>query len=326
MQTQTVISSSPRRRLSVLSSKLSVQPAPAVERPLPSLQPPLGHRLRTLLVNVPFVSTLRPSIQLGLLKAIGNKHGFEVDTLHLNLDFCAQLGKKAYEALCNHRGRMFGDWLFALAAFGELAPDQSDSLPAQFEADVKPLLSEAGLPADGLQQLRREAVPRFLAQVRDTIRWRDYDVVGFTSTFQQTVAAAAVARVVREVHPNVRIVLGGANLDGDMGKEVVRTFPVIDYGVSGEADTAFPALLAALEHGEPSGIPGVIWRRDGEVYATPPSAPLSNMDDLPAPEYEEYFQRAAGAARGHPALSAAGAEDQDSNGNEQGTGRRGEGP
>ncbi|MEY4549982.1 MAG: hypothetical protein RL685_6177 [Pseudomonadota bacterium] len=291
MEIQTNFVPSARRRLDVLSSKTAKSPVAAAAQPLPSPLPPLGHRPRTLLVNVPFVSAARPSIQLGLLKAIGQKHGFEVDTLHLNLDFSAQLGSKVYETLCDHRGRMFGDWLFALAAFGELAPDQADELPAHFAAEVGPLLEAAQLPADALVKLRREAVPRFLAHVRESIRWQDYDVIGFTSTFQQTVAAAAVAREARAVNPQARIVFGGANLDGDMGKEVVRIFPVIDYGVSGEADTAFPALLASLEHGEPSGIPGVIWRRDGEVLSTPPSAPLGNMDELPMPDYDEFFAR-----------------------------------
>lgn len=54
-----------------------------------------------------------PSIQLGLLKEIGIARGHDVETLHLHLDFAAQLGLDRYEALCRASGQI-GDWLFAL--------------------------------------------------------------------------------------------------------------------------------------------------------------------------------------------------------------------
>jgi ribosomal peptide maturation radical SAM protein 1 len=283
MQIQTDRIAPRRRQLDLIGASTA---APAL------IQRALGRPPRTALVNVPFVSISKPSIQLGLLRAIGAKHGFPIETFHLNLDFCAQLGRKTYEALCHHRGRMFGDWLFSLAAFEDQAPDHEDRLPHQFQSEVQSLLRAAGLAEDGLQQLRRAAVPLFLASARDSIPWRDFDVIGFTSTFQQTVAAAALARQIRAIHPEACILFGGANLDGDMGKEVVRLFPVIDYAVSGEADTAFPALLSAIEHGDEKAIPGLIWRRNGAIFSTPQNAPLSAMDELPAPDYDEYFERA----------------------------------
>jgi ribosomal peptide maturation radical SAM protein 1 len=284
MQIQKDNDAQPRRHLPVMAAKSHARPALVPESP--------PRQLRTALVNMPFVSTLRPSVQLGLLKAIGARHGFSIETFHLNLDFCAQLGNQAYEALCHHRGRMFGDWIFSLAAFGEHAPDPRHALVRRFPKEVGGVQRAAGLGDGGLEKLRREEVPRFLAHVLASVAWRDFDVVGFTSTFEQTVAAAALARQIRAIHPEVRIIFGGANLDGDMGKEIVRTFPVIDYGVSGEADTAFPALLRAIAEGEPRDIPGVIWRKDGQLIANPPSAPLNTMDELPIPEYDEYFERA----------------------------------
>src|SRR5690348_13883422 len=70
------------------------------------------------LVNMPFASILRPSIQVGLLKSIAASHAFPVTALHLNLDFAQRIGTALYEGLCQHRGRLFGDWLFSIAAFG----------------------------------------------------------------------------------------------------------------------------------------------------------------------------------------------------------------
>jgi ribosomal peptide maturation radical SAM protein 1 len=65
--------------------------------------------------------------------------------------------------------------------------------------------------------------------------------------------------------------------------------------VSGEADVAFPALLIALaEVGDVSGVPGVVFRQGAEVIEGPPVTPIENLDDLPVPEYGEYFRRANG--------------------------------
>ena len=45
-----------------------------------------------VLVSMPFMDASRPSIQLGLLKALADAHGFTARTLHANLDFAARIG------------------------------------------------------------------------------------------------------------------------------------------------------------------------------------------------------------------------------------------
>ena len=72
------------------------------------------HNLNVVLVSMPFYSAVRPSLQLGLLSAIGRAHGFSVETLHLNLDFAARVGLPLYEALCEQRGLQLLDQTVAL--------------------------------------------------------------------------------------------------------------------------------------------------------------------------------------------------------------------
>ncbi len=115
--------------------------------------------LRTALVSMPFVSTLRPSIQLGLLKGIGEQHGFAVDTFHLSLELAAQLGLQTYETLCHHRGPMFGDWLFSVEAFGDQAPDLAAELPRVFERELGELERAALLQAGGFERRARVCAP-----------------------------------------------------------------------------------------------------------------------------------------------------------------------
>ena len=42
-----------------------------------------------------------------------------------------------------------------------------------------------------------------------------------------------MAKLIKDLYPNVRIVFGGANFDGEMGLEHFRAFPWIDYVVVG---------------------------------------------------------------------------------------------
>jgi radical SAM superfamily enzyme YgiQ (UPF0313 family) len=128
---------------------------------------------------------------------------------------------------------------------------------------------------------------------RPEIPWARFRIIGFTCTFQQSVASFALARRLKAAHPGVVTLFGGANFEGDMGAELVRSIPAIDYAVIGEGDETFPAFLAGLARNDDlSHIPGLGFRRGGETVITSASKPFCGLDDLPTPIYDEYFDRA----------------------------------
>ncbi|GAA3593952.1 RiPP maturation radical SAM C-methyltransferase [Kribbella ginsengisoli] len=229
--------------------------------------------MRTVLVSMPFMDVDRPSIQLGLLKAIAGQQGFDVRTLHANLDFAAQLGVELYRKLSEHRGRLIGDWLFSLEAFGDEAPDVEGALLADHD------FGYLGDDADQLlRRIRDVEVPLFLDSLLEALPWKEVQVVGFSCTFQQSVASFAFARRLKERYPEIVTVFGGANFDGEMGRELARSIDCIDHAVVSEGDTAFPALLRKLAEGNELG----------KVSSQPL---MTRMADLPAPDYDEYFER-----------------------------------
>jgi ribosomal peptide maturation radical SAM protein 1 len=233
---------------------------------------------------MPFMDIDRPSIQLGLLKAIGEEHGFPVRTLHANLDFAARIGVQHYRGLAQRREPMLGDWLFSVAAFGDAAPDHDGKLLEQLNDDAW---------RDRLLRTRAVDVPEFLESLVSSFPWHEVRVVGFSCTFQQNTASFALARKLKQRHPELVTVFGGANFDGDMGPELVRTVDCLDFAVVGEGDSAFPRLLRALASGDdPAAIPGVAQRVGGQVVATPPAPALECLDQLPVPDYGEFFERA----------------------------------
>jgi ribosomal peptide maturation radical SAM protein 1 len=247
---------------------------------------------KVALIAMPFVSYHRPSIQLGLLKAIADSYGFPITTFHLNLDFAHQIGTELYELLCDFRGHLLGDWLFAKAAFGDAIPDDSGFLQLKglyFDKTLATLVEDR----QRLDKLRLEQIPAYIEKLMLDTDWSQFKVIGFTSTFQQNTASFALASAIKRRHPGVTMVFGGANFEGEMGQELTRTVDCIDYAVIGEGDKAFPEFLIALQEGrDPTQIRGVVARRNGRVTNLNSRPPLRTLDELPTPDYTEFFERA----------------------------------
>ena len=170
--------------------------------------------LRVALVNMPWADPSTPSIQCGLLKAGLQRYGHAVDVMYLNLDLSARIGPKLYFAVSDDGGRQdfLGEWLFGEAAF----PNSHDSSAylrdrAQGEAE------RPGLTDEDLVELRNVVLPGWVADTANAADWAGYDIVGFTSTFEQNVASLALCRAIKERHPDLITVFGGANFDTEMG-------------------------------------------------------------------------------------------------------------
>src|SRR5437764_4725347 len=241
--------------------------------------------MRGALVNMPWALADRPSLQCGLLKAGLVQHGHEVHVHYLNLDLAALLGANPYAAIAtlpSERTVMLGEWLFTVAAFGQ--GTDAAAYHAAFPV-LDGLCDTIGITFTELYTLRDKILPVWLRQTLAAVSWEDYDVIGVTSLLQQHVAVLAAAKEVKSLAPNPSVVVGGANVDGDMGLEHLRRFTAIDYVVVGEGDRSFPELVAALSRGRPdAAIPGV-FRRDaaGAVQGTAPRQ-VRDLDRLPIPD------------------------------------------
>lgn len=251
--------------------------------------------LRVALVTMPWARVDAPSIQCGLLKSLAVAAGHRCEVLYPNLDLAALLGGSLYDAVADlpsERLHMLGEWLFSHAAFGPLRGE--DAYFAEYP-ELAGLWHElTGEDLGHLVSLRREVLPGWLGKLLGDIAWDTYDVIGFSSTFLQNTASLALGRLIRDRFPGPRLVYGGANFDGEMGEEYSRRLPWLDYVVSGEADTTFPALLAAIANGERgTGLPGVHVRDAVSLPLAGPAAtavPVRNLDSLPVPDYHEYFE------------------------------------
>ncbi|MGE0472895.1 MAG: RiPP maturation radical SAM C-methyltransferase [Nitrospirales bacterium] len=242
---------------------------------------------RVALVTMPFSYSKFPSIQLGTLSALLKSQGIGAKTYHFNLQFAHQIGIPLYEILCEKRG-LFGEWLFSALLFRD--NPKHDQYPQIFKPVFEDTAKEAGCSIGYLEEIARTIAPQFLTWALTTVDWDQYDVVGFTSTFDQNVASLSLAKLIKDVYPDIRIVFGGANFDGEMGLEQFRAFRWIDYVVSGEGEHPFPQLVKRILLKQETDIPpGIVHRKDGTICFMPNEHLVTKFDQAPPPDYDDFF-------------------------------------
>jgi len=247
-----------------------------------------GGKPQIALLAMPFGYSKFPSIQLGTLSRVLKNQGIGSKSYHFNLLFAQRIGLQLYEVLCEKRG-MIGEWLFSSILF------RDNPKHAQYPDVFKPVFEstarEAGCSTGYLEEIAHKIAPQFLTEIMTSYDWDQYKVVGFTSTFDQNVASLTMAKLIKDLYPNIRIVFGGANFDGEMGLEHFRAFPWIDYVVVGEGEEVFPALAKKiLWEDEDQFPPGVAYRKDGQIQFQPNTKLFSNFTEVGPPDYDDYFE------------------------------------
>jgi len=244
--------------------------------------------LNIALINMPFGFHIYPSIQLGTLSTLLKTHGCEVKSHYLNLHFAHQLGLPVYNQLCEKRF-LIGEWLFSHPLFGD--NEKNRDYMHHFAPHIEDVCRSIDRPKKFLTDVKTKMVPEFLQWSRDACDWGAFDVIGFSSTFNQNIASLTLAKWIKEKYPHIKILFGGSNFESDMGLEYFRVFSWIDYVVPGEAEDVLPQLVKYLEQGDGPVPRGVIHRCEGEVLYHEPEAMFGNFQNYAAPDYDDFFDQ-----------------------------------
>lgn len=82
--------------------------------------------------------------------------------------------------------------------------------------------------------------------------------------------------------PNLLFIVGGPEVHACCSYIVDN--PVVDYGCIGEGEVLFVAMLRAFASGvEPPPLPGLFFRRDGELQVVPGRGSVADLAQLPSP-------------------------------------------
>lgn len=265
---------------------------------------------KVLYICMPFASASWGSLALGTLQAIGQREGLESDVCYLNIPFVAAIGEGRYNHL---RENLISEICFTSSLFPDVAPGEVWGHYLRINQGARtPDAHTMEELEDDFVEIAAQHAPRLLDRALAEIAWDDYDIIGFTTGYNQTVASLALARRVRELFPEKIILLGGASCDGEMGPALLRGFEMLDVVVSGEADTVIVPLIHALRERRPVGhLPRVHARASSRVSVGDARRPTAlqvagqadaeadagdkiRLDDLPLPNYDDYFRQVEG--------------------------------
>lgn len=253
------------------------------------------------LLSMPYPIIDQPSVALGLLQSALERRDISTRSWFPCLWFAEEVGLDVISLIAGSKQEfLIGEWTFAGAAFPDFHPDHDAYLDVVLSAAVTQGLSRRnGFRGDARAALKmaREAAPGFVDRVARRVLAVKPKIVGCTSTFFQHSASLALLRRIRELDETVATVMGGANCEGPMGVATRRCFPWVDYVVSGEGDTLFPDLCEALlAHGRElpaemlaTGVIGAANLERVGTGARAPRAAVLKMDEVPQPNFDDYF-------------------------------------
>jgi ribosomal peptide maturation radical SAM protein 1 len=245
--------------------------------------------MKVAIIVMPFLGVDRPSLAAGLLKAGVEIRGIACDCKYFNIAFSKMVGTRTYsDILESPLTILAGEWIFSQLYYGQSFSDWT-----KYEREV------LKCPLWGLDVEKRgdsiraalDLAPSFLRLVFESTDWEQFDLVGFTSTFEQTMPSLCLARMIRKHYPQIRIAAGGANFESSMGLAYMEHFAFLDYVCTGEGDDCFPQLCENLSRGIEDVPPGILHRVGDLVQSTPASKrTFVELDSLPTPAFGDYFR------------------------------------
>jgi ribosomal peptide maturation radical SAM protein 1 len=238
-----------------------------------------------LLASMPFAGTAIPSIQLAILESYLKEREINIKTRHLylkaaefyrlnNYNFLIYPPNDSYTAQMVFSKYVFPEhWQKTESKFREyfnLNLSKNKEIEKQFAFDIY------------VQQ-----TDKFYNWILENIGWESYDIIGFTLNYGQLLPSLAIAKKIKELHPNKKIIFGGSRITGLLGVKVLKSFGYIDFVVSGDGEDALYRLASDYQNYE--SIPRLMYRKGNEVIWNE-SDTVVDINTLPISSYDSFYE------------------------------------
>ncbi len=250
---------------------------------------------RVLLISMPWSLLYQPSLAPGILKSVLLKQNIPCDVLYAAMYLLKYVTYGTYEWM----SRMWAldDFVFTNIFETKVSQVQLKTISKVFEGHTysfdykysKNLSNDKNI--DTILRLRQEIIPRFLDDLIEEIDFHSYSMVGFSCLFDQTIASLALARKIKKIYPNMFIAFGGISLAKPIGPALQRSFPEMDVVAYGDGEPVIvPLAEAACGERSFCDVPNITYRNEvGEVAESNVTSWI-DLNDSPAPNYDNYFR------------------------------------
>ena len=148
-------------------------------------------------------------------------------------------------------------------------------------------------------------------EVKNSIEEYNPSVIGISAKTQNFISTTIVAKIAKEINPEIKIIVGGVH--STMNGSKILNHKSIDFLSIGEGENTIVELLLALERNtELNLVNGIIFRDNGKIVNTKPRSYVEDLNSLDFPlinapkvlkDFDKYPKEAFGyvfASRGCP--------------------------
>jgi len=209
-----------------------------------------------LLVSMPFAGINIPSIQLQILEEYLKERSINVKTNHLYLKAAEYYGLSNYDFLSNTSGISYAAQMaFSKYIFRNHWNIRLKNFKNYFNQFI---LKDKGKQKDFSFENYIDCSENFFRYITKNNEWKEFDIIGFTLNYGQFIPSLAVAKKIKDIFPDKKIVFGGGRTVGELGARVLETFDFVDFIVTGDGEE--PLYLLASDYLSHSSIPNLIYR------------------------------------------------------------------
>ncbi len=248
---------------------------------------------KILFLQMPWSPIETPSLALGILKEICIQESVSSRVIYPNLDLYALLGQNISDCFTKDNFIGLSEHLFAADLFGKdkiNSDNNLESILKIYKDNNQMDSNQEKLDYKSLKNIRDNIIPNFLEFISKRIIKFSPTIIGFSATFNQVMSSLALAKRVKDINSNIKIIMGGANFHDYMGVEIHRTFPeIIDHVFTGEGEGSLRTFLHFIKNGKSiKNIPGVTTYNEGKINFNQTSI-LENLNKSPTPNFDDYF-------------------------------------
>lgn len=243
--------------------------------------------MRILLASMPWSIFNRPSIQLGCLKSYLNNHlkNISINTLHPYLSISSSIGQETYRKISE--SNWAGESLYSSLLF----PEQKDKAKEVFCKCLNDKNNNTTSLYDNLVQ----KLEKHLELWKQSENFAHCDLLGFTICFSQLLPSLYAATVIKQMHPHIRILFGGSTCTPAISASLLKSFPVIDFIITGEGEKPLVQLCKHLMTGSPLPENNIVANRLSETKTVYPQgnneafSEIRHLNSTHPPDYDDYF-------------------------------------
>jgi ribosomal peptide maturation radical SAM protein 1 len=243
-----------------------------------------GEKKSVLLVAMPFAGITIPSIQLSVLEGYCRERGITIETRHLYLKAAELYGLQNYHYLIYPPNDSYtAQMVFSRYVFPDHWKKNKDIFEEFYH---RHFIQNSDVPQFSFDEyVHRTDI--FCQWIFDHLDWRFFDIIGFTLNYGQLLPSLAIAKKIKELSPEKKIIFGGSRTVDTLGMNMLQSFDYVDFIVSGDGEDAL--FLLASDYENYKSIPHLMYKNRDEVIWNK-SDIVVDLDTIPIPSYDQFYQ------------------------------------